>query len=422
MSVVKSLFIGLNSGTSIVPSTTAADYIETLFTSENVAASASTTEDDTYSTSRQPRGSVRTGISAQGPLEQRFRFGASDHIFESGLHSPDWEPVSLNGTPTYSISNATLQLNSSTKVITATLNSPFSDLAVGDWVRLEKVGYANHGLVCRISVWTSADQITFDSWSQTLTNDASPVTGIEVRSGERLTISTTERVHTYVKKIGQAGVELYEAIGGVRFEAVGVSLQQGQLATVSTQVRGVKPFGEFDGNFIVDANGDIAASGTTIDLVTYTTSPNYTAAPATSVFSLTQSTRGSVMVDGTPSTQMVEFSWNLANNIRGESVLFYFGEKYVQPGRVALSGTANAIFDDATLYTKFVNDTSARLASYIQDGDTNGYVFDMPNVKLGGGGTSLSGDDLVKIPFTYACEVDSVTSRAFQLIRFDSTI
>ena len=421
MSVVKSLFIGLNSGTSIVPSTTAADYIDTLFTSEGVAASASTTEDDTYSTSRQPRGSVRTGISAQGPLEQRFRFGGSDHIFESALHSPDWEPVSGNVSATYKLTG-TIQLNSTTKGIAATSGSPFADLAVGDWIRLEKSGYANDGLVCRISTWTDADNIVTDSWSQTLTNDGAPVASVVVRSGERLTISTTERVHTYVKKIGQAGTTLYEAIGGARFEAVGVSLQQGQLATVSSQIRAVKPFGEFDGNFIVDSNGDIAASGTTVDLVTYTTSPNYTAAPSTSVFSLTQTTRGAIMVDGTPSTQMVEFSWNLANNIRGESVLFYFGEKYVQPGRVALSGTANAIFDDAVLYTKFVNDTSARLASYIQDGDTNGYVFDMPNVKLGGGGTGLSGDDLVKIPFTYACEVDATTSRAFQLIRFDASL
>lgn len=420
MSVRKEVYISADNSGSIVPSTTASDYIATDIVSEGVAASATTTEDDTLSSSRQPRGGVRTGISVQGPIEQRFRFGGSDHIFESALHSADWGPVSDNVSATYKLTG-TVQLNHTTKAIAATSGSPFTDLAVGDWIRLEKSGYQNDGIAVRISTWTDADNIVYDSWTATPTTDGSPVASVVVRSGERITIGTTERVHAMTKVIGQAGTTLYEILLGIRFDAVGVSMQVGQLSTVTSQARGVKPVGEFDGSVVLDANGDIAVSGTTVNVASYTSS-GFTPAPSTSVFQLTQATRGAVMVDGVPSTQMTEFTWNLANNIRGEGVLFYFGEKYVQPGRAALSGTATAIFDDPTLYEKFVADTSAKLAAYIVDGSDNAYIFDMPNVRLAGGGTSLSGDELVKLPFNFACEVDATTSRAFQLVRFDASL
>lgn len=420
MASSRSIFIGLNSGSSVVPSTTAADYIETLFTSESVAAAAQTTQDDTFSASRQPRGSVRTGFNVGGALQGRMRYGAYDHIMESALFSADWEPVSANVSPTLKLTG-TVEVDHSTKTIVATAGAPFTDLAVGDWIRLEKTGYANTGICFRISVWTDASTITYDSWSKTPTSDGSGVASVVVRSGERITVGTQDRLHTYVKKLSQAGSDIYQAFLGVQFDQIGVQLTAGELMSFSAQVRGRKLVPDFDGTFMVDSNGDIVGSGgTSVALATYLAS-GFTAAPTTSVLSTASASTGSIMLDGVPSLGVGSYDLQLANNIQGEQTIFVFGDAYVEPGVVAMTGNFSAVFDGTDLLEKFVDDQTAALAVYMVGSDSKGYIFDNQAVRLGNGQNDFNNDALVKLAFTWSAEVDSVTSRAFQIIRFDAS-
>lgn len=417
MASVRAIYIGGGQSGSVVPSTTASDYIETLFTSEGVAAVAQTTQDDTFSASRQPRGSVRTGFNVGGPLNGRLRYGAYDHIMESALFSPNWATLQTGSVKKIV---GTIQLNHSTKAIAATAGSPFGGLAVGDWVRLEKTSYQNDGICVRISTWTDADNIVYDSWSKTPTTDASPVASVTVRAGERITVGTTDRLHTYVKKLAQSGTTSYQAFLGCQFDQFGISLSPGDLSSFSTQVRGRKLVPDFDGDFNLDSNGDIDAGGTNIDLVSHTTS-GFTAAPSTSVLSTATNTGGAIMIDGVPSLVVSNFDFNLANNIQGEQTIFVFGDYAVEPGVVGLTGNLNAIFAGTDLLTKFVNDQSARLACYITGTDDKGYIFDIPNVRLGGGESGFNNDALVRLGFTWSAEVDATTSRAFQVVRFDAS-
>jgi len=421
MASVRAIYIGGGQSGSVVPSTTASDYIETLFTSEGVAAVAQTTQDDTFSASRQPRGSVRTGFNVGGPLNGRLRYGAYDHIMESALFSPNWATLqTVSGSGVKKIS-ANITVDHSAKTIVAATNTPFTGLAVGDWVRLEKDGYQNDGICLRISTWTDASNIVYDSWSKLPTTDAGSETGVTVRAGERITVGTTDRLHTYVKKLSQVTVDSYQAFLGCQFDQFGISLSPGDLSSFSTQVRGRKLVPDFTGDFNLDTNGDLVASGgANIQIDTYTAS-GYTAAPSTSVLSTATNTGGSIMIDGEPSLVVSNFDFNLANNIQGEQTIFVFGDYAVEPGVVGLTGNLNAIFAGTDLLEKFVNDQSARLACYITGTDDKGYIFDVPNVRLGGGESGFNNDALVRLGFTWSAEVDATTSRAFQVVRFDAS-
>ena len=415
MASVRAIYIAENS--TVVPSTTAADYIETLFTTEGVAAVAQTTQDDTFSASRQPRGAVRTGFNVGGPLNGRLRYGAYDHIMESALFSPDWTTLQSGAAKKIV---GTVEVDHSAKTITATAGSPFGGLAAGDWVRLEKSAYANDGICFRISVWSTADLVTYDSWSKTPTSDGSGVASVTVRAGERITVGTTDRLHTYVKKLAQSNTTSYQAFLGCQFDQFGVSLSPGDLSSFSTQVRGRKLVPDFDGTFTLDANGDIDAGGTLVQIENYLTS-GFTAAPSTSVLSTATNSGGAIMIDGVPSLVVSNFDFNLANNIQGEQTIFVFGDYAVEPGVVGLTGNLNAIFAGTDLLEKFVNDQSARLACYITGTDDKGYIFDIPNVRLGGGESGFNNDALVRLGFTWSAEVDATTSRAFQVVRFDAS-
>lgn len=417
MASSRSIFIGLNSGSSVVPSTTAADYIETLFSSESVAAAAQTTQDDTFSASRQPRGAVRTGFNVGGALNGRMRYGAYDHIMESALFSSDWAQV--NGS-SMKVTGATVQVNHGAKTIVASAATPFTGLAVGDWVKLEKSAYDNDGICFRISTWTDASNIVYDSWSKTPTTDGAPVTTVTVRMGERITVGTQDRLHTYVKKLSQAGSDIYQAFLGCQFDQLGIQLSAGELMSFSTQVRGRKLVPDFDGTFVLDSNGDIDAGGTSIALATYLAS-GFTAAPTTSVLSTASATTGAIMLDGVPSLAVESYDLQLANNIQGEQTIFVFGDAYVEPGVVAMTGNFSAVFDGTDLMEKFVNDQTAALAVYMVGSDGKGYIFDNQAVRLGNGQNDFNSDALVKLAFSWSAEVDSTTSRAFQIIRFDAS-
>jgi hypothetical protein len=418
MASVRAIYIGGGQSGSVVPSTTASDYIETLFTSEGVAAVAQTTQDDTFSASRQPRGSVRTGFNVGGPMNGRLRYGAYDHIMESALFSPNWATLQTGSVKKIV---GTITVDHSAKTIVATAGSPFGGLAVGDWVRLEKTSYQNDGICVRISTWTDADNIAYDSWSKLPTTDASPVASVTVRAGERITVGTTDRLHTYVKKLAQIGTTSYQSFLGCQFDQFGVSLSPGDLSSFSTQVRGRKLVPDFTGDFNLDSNGDLVASGgTNIQIDNYTTT-GFTAAPSTSVLSTATNTGGAIMIDGVPSLVVSNFDFNLANNIQGEQTIFVFGDYAVEPGVVGLTGNLNAIFAGTDLLEKFVNDQSARLACYITGTDNKGYIFDIPNVRLGGGESGFNNDALVRLGFTWSAEVDATTSRAFQVVRFDAS-
>jgi hypothetical protein len=246
------------------------------------------------------------------------------------------------------------------------------------------------------------------------------VTTVTVRSGERITVGTQDRLHTYVKKLSQAGSDIYQAFLGCQFDQLGIQLSAGELMSFSTQVRGRKLVPDFDGTFVLDSNGDIDAGGTSIALATYLAS-GFTAAPTTSVLSTASATTGAIMLDGVPSLAVESYDLQLANNIQGEQTIFVFGDAYVEPGVVAMTGNFSAVFDGTDLMEKFVNDQTAALAVYMVGSDGKGYIFDNQAVRLGNGQNDFNNDALVKLAFSWSAEVDSTTSRAFQIIRFDAS-
>ena len=418
MPATKAVFIAENDS-GVVPPTSGPDYIETPISSEGVRAASSATQDDLITDSRQPRDVVRTGFECSGPLASRLAYGMHDHILEGALFSADWSNVNGSGTK---VASATVQLLTASKTIVATAATPFAGLAVGDWVRLEKVGYANHGIAVRISVWTDSSNIAYDSWTATPTNDGSAVSGVTVRPGQRIVPGNTDREFTYVKKIAQAGATLYECFIGAKFDGLSLQAQPGQIMAFGSQVFARRVVEDFTGSFTIDDDGEIAATGNDIELATYLASAGgggYTAAPGNKLFSTAQRSGGAVMLDGVPSSIMSTFSMDLQNNIAGEPVLFRQGNAYVEPGQVGIAGNFEAIFADSTLYEKFIADQEARLGLYVVDNSLQGYLFDWPSIRINDGGTQIQGQTgLVKLALSWGATVDVTTSRAMQVIRF----
>lgn len=415
MANTKAIFMAPNASTStLVPSTTASDYIEVPLTSENLVAQAQTTESQIIRSDRAPAGSIRTGVSVSGSLNSEFLYGAYDELLKAALLSPAW--ADCNGS-SVKVTGATITVDHSAKTIVASSGTPFAGLAVGDWVRLEKTGYQNDGIAFRISTYTSSTSIAYDSWTKTPTTDGSSVASVTVRAGERIENGTTDVLWTVAKKIGQAGSTKYPCYLGITIDGLQFSFQPNNVPTISFPLVGTALVGDDDGDFRLDANGDeVGSGGTNIVLSTYLAS-GFTSAPSNSVFSPVNKT-SSIIVEGVPSTVATQFSMSLANNTSGEPLLFNDRAYGTTAGRLAITGQTEAIYASSALRTAFVADSAVRLAVYIKDGDGQAYIIDMPRVKIGGGGESIAGSEgFVKTPFTFSLEKDGTTGRAIQIIR-----
>lgn len=410
---VRSVFIARNPTDGAVPSTTAADYINLPITGASGGFVTTEIQDPTIRDDRQPQGSVRTGSSVTATIEGSFRYDAFDEVMQAALLDDDWDFVDGSAIKSGSL---TLAVDSGAKTVTASAGTPFAGLNIGDWVRLEKTGWTNDMIVLHVASKTDT-VITYDYASATVTTDASEASCV-VRWGSRITIGTTENVYTVVKKIGQAGVTLYEMHTGCNFDGMTLSAAPGQVMRCSFPYVGRSVITSDDGTIIVDSNGDEAGSGTTIDLDDYlTTGPGFTAAPSGAAFSPVKLT-SAAWVDGVLSAALKSLTVTLANNTGGEQVLFQEGNQYVAAGDASVTGSFNAIFDAVDLATVIKNNTSVAVQFYLVDDTNQAYIFDIPSCTLGSGGNPITnGRDLVQQQIRFSATVDSTTSRAFSITR-----
>lgn len=409
--MARSIFIAKNpTAGSRVPSTTASDWIETPITNESVKPTSSATESAIIRADRQPQDQVRTGFEVGGTLNSEMMFGAYEHLILGAMGVSSFTQVGDGEN-----SSITLTVTAGTKTLAGT--GIATNAAVGDWIRLENEGEANHGLVARIATRASADSITVDSVSGTLVDETS-TTGYNIRLGARATIGTVQQEFAYAKKITDAsGDTFYEALLGMLVNGWTLQAAPNSILTTSFEFLGRTVVPDFDGTFSVNADGEIDAGGTAVALATYLSS-GFTAAPSNKVYNAIRNAR--VILDGVYSTVATNLQFTLSNNAFGEPVIGVQGNKFVEFGNASFTGSLEAVIDDTVLYEKFINDTPGKVALYLVDADDQGYIIDVPSIRLNDGGTSIPGQTgTIKLPLQFGAGVDSTTGRALSITKLD---
>ena len=140
-----------------------------------------------------------------------------------------------------------------------------------------------------------------------------------------------------------------------------------------------------------------------------------TYAPATTTSPMDALT-GTVNEGGVPIAVATQVSLNLANNLNPRFVIGSAESLEPSIGRSNLTGTVDAYFENATLYNKFINETSSSLSVQCSDGvDT--YTFLVPKLKYSGGDVPVSGEGPVSISMPFQGIYDPVTGTSFQITR-----
>ncbi len=207
----------------------------------------------------------------------------------------------------------------------------------------------------------------------------------------------TERItYTMQKEIANITTPQFINFTGAQIGGLNLDFQVGQVLT---------------GSFSILALGSTISAtqivGATFPAVTSTDVMN-------AVGNLTD-----IEVDGVPSTAKFQsLSMQLTNNLRPQDAIGSLSHVGVALGQLEITGNMNLYFEDATMYSKFLNGTSFSLAFTVQDAATNSYTFTLPKVKFETGSVVAGGlDQDVLLAATWRAIRDGATDRMIQITR-----
>jgi hypothetical protein len=141
-------------------------------------------------------------------------------------------------------------------------------------------------------------------------------------------------------------------------------------------------------------------------------------AVATTAVSTTQpldAFTGSVTEGVTPVAVVTSCEIKLENGRKAEGVI---GSRYtpaIFEGTCNVTGTATVLFESATLYNKFVNETESALSITLTDGDSGEMTFVLPKIKYGTGNFQIPKEGPITLQMEFQALYDSVSGTAFYI-------
>jgi len=117
---------------------------------------------------------------------------------------------------------------------------------------------------------------------------------------------------------------------------------------------------------------------------------------------------------------VLDCSLTITNNLRERLKVGTLGPFSFGAGKINVSGSFTAYYEGNTLYDKYLDFDNTSLAKVFQDADGNGYVFDLPGLKITDAYRhSSEGDDAdFKVPCTFQAFMDSTEEITIRIVRF----
>jgi hypothetical protein len=179
-------------------------------------------------------------------------------------------------------------------------------------------------------------------------------------------------------------------------------------------------------------------NGCTIDSVTVDVSTDGLVTTKFSILGATESAFSATSIDSTPTAVAAKpkfyhvggtfkeggtavgylsaISWTLKNNLVAANVLGTAGVRSITSGKAEVTGKATALFEDATVYNKWKNNTDTSIEFTLTDG-TNSHTYLFPKVKYVKGSMSSTGDGPVTVELEFNAIYDTTAGTSLKITR-----
>jgi hypothetical protein len=244
-------------------------------------------------------------------------------------------------------------------------------IGAGEWLKIGGDTTGFQFATAALNSWAraiavSAHAITLDNLPAGWTTDSGTGKTIQIFTGDFLANGTTVRSFTLERQQQDITVPSYEYFPGSQLDKWSLDFKAASILA-----------GSFS---FIGTTGSV--------LITRLSGATDIAAPAFSVLN-TSSNVGRMMVGGVavagPSF-FQEIGFDLANNLAGQKAIGTLGSVGIRNGSLSLSGKINAYFGDTALLAAAIANTQTSIMIKTNRSDLNreGYVFDIPALKITG--------------------------------------
>lgn len=352
------------------------------YNSESLKQDMNTTVSEELRSDRQISDVARIGVSASGGIDYELSYGSHDELLKAALLSAGWSTkVDITHALSISAASGDNSLNDS--------NSGFGSFAANQWVYVTGFSNtANNGFF-KISSVTAAKLVLANG---TLITEAAGEV-VTVQMGSQITNGTTLYSYNLEKT--------YEDLSQV------LSLLKGM--TINTMSLEVPADGIIKGNFgfIGSAEESLTASG----------GSGYDDETTTVI--MTGANHVTDFLENLGDTAILSFSLSLNNNCRTRLQVGTLGVASIGSGSVEITGSLTIHLANSTLYDKYLDQDVTSIVFGVRDSLGNGYIIELPSVKIidgtrsaGGLNTDVIGD------FEFRAYMDATEGVSIRIARF----
>jgi len=343
-------------------------------TSSDFAANKQTAVSDELRFDRQTGDLIEVAFDSGGTLNVEMSLGGTyDDLIEAAMANPF--------SPELPITATQIDIVAATQTITDfSATSHFANAIVGQWILLSGFSvHVDNNNWFRVATITGApNAVTVEDPHGLLADETG--SGDETARGK----SVTNGIVKSSLQIEQAftDIEAYQLFSGQRVGTWSMNVESGAILTGSFGFQGTK--------LTID---DVATDGTPGDPPTWLGVGSYLPATTTSVLNATSNV-GVITKDGVQlSTAVQSLDVELDNALRNQNAI---GNKFpigIGYGRVTISGTVSAYFEDMNLYKDMLNHADVSMEFSFIDNAGNSMHLEFPRVKFASSGPSAPGID-----------------------------
>lgn len=358
------------------------------FNSESLKQDMNSAVSEEIRSDRQISNVARIGVSASGGMDFELSYGSHDTFLKAALFSSGWSTEVRMERLTFSVDSADNSINDSGNgFVTAGYLADQWILTAGF------VNTANNGFHKIVSV--AAGKIIVEGG--TLVAESADEDPREIIMGAYIVNGTTLTSYNLEKD--------YKDLSNALALLKGMTINSMALEVPADGI--IK--GSFD--FMGSAEESLSSSGGT----------GYTN-PTTTVI-MTGANHVTDFLENLEDLAILSLSLNLNNNLRTRLQVGNLGVASIGSGSVEITGSITLHLENATLFNKYLNQNVTSIAIAVQDVDGNGYVIELPSVKLinatrnaGGLNTDVIGE------FEFRAYMDASEAVSIRIARFTPSV
>lgn len=354
-------------------------------TNPTMKASVATAKSNEISSTRMVSGSTNVDINVDGGFDFELSGKEYDPFIEGVVYGSfaHYGTAGLGTTFTCTTAATTI-----TAAAAPTTTSAFTNLASGSWIKLNPPAGASPAIKTYFADrWFKVSSTT----STVITLDAStPISGaglgITSVAGYAVTqsvVSNGNTVKSFTFEYDQTDIAQHLWFKGMQTNTMSLRLEVGSIIT-----------------------GSFGFTGLTHDISATTILPGSPVASQSLEVMNAVTDVGMVMENGsnllTAGSFIKSVSLGINNNLRAQKAVGVYGSAGIGSGELAVSGSMEVYFTDATYYRKWLDGTQTSLVIGMADSAGNGYLVEMDKVKFKDGGLNVGGKDsdvMLSLPF-----------------------